>query len=162
MDEITKPFDDLLREMTPRQLRNSLKGAYRKVAKQAKDIAVGKMQTSGLHVMGNKSDLKKAIRTRIYSRGGGFMVTVKPDRQNKKSMHRNRRGFLKPVLMWAEEGTTGRFTRNGQRRGHITGSMPAYHFMSDSEEQMRQTVENGLYPELEQAVEKQARKAGLI
>lgn len=156
------PLTNLLREMTPRQIRNSLKRAYRAEAKKVKKIAERKLDSSGLHVMGSKSDLHKGIRTRIYSRGGGFMLTVKPGKGNVKSMHKNRRGFLKPVLLWAEEGTVGRFTRNGMRRGHITGSMPSYGFMAAAEDEMLQTAENDLLSEVEVAVEKVARKAGMV
>ena len=83
-------------------------------------------------------------------------------------MHTNRYGFKKPVLMWAEEGTRQRrtktqtkwFTRS--RKGHSTGSMPAYGFLAKAQPEMFSAVERGLAPEVEKAVDKIAKKCGFV
>ena len=156
----------LLREFTPRQMRNSIKSAYRGVANMARKVAISKLQSSGLECHG-ASDFKKGIRQVIYSRGGGFLITVRGYRG--KSMHRNRRGELKPVLMWAEDGaggTDGRSTRSKSKffvrisKGHSTGSMPKFGFMEEAEPTMASIVEKELYNELVKAVHKTAAKCG--
>lgn len=153
----------LLREFTPRQMRNSIKSAYRGVASKARKIALSKLQSSGLKSRG-ASDFKKGIRQVIYSRGGGFLITVKGYKG--KSMHKNRRGELKPVLMWAEGGTASRTTRSRSkffvrlRKGHSTGSMPKYGFMEEAEPTMTGIVEKELRNELVKAVNKTAAKCG--
>lgn len=165
----------LLREMTPKQIRAAVKGAYRAEAKKARAIAVRNLSSSGLDVQGNRSDWQKGIRSYIYRNGGGFMITVKArgSKDGGKSMHVNRFGFKKPILMWAEEGTKPRKTKsNGGshartfvrrlRKGHATGSMPAYGFLARSAPEMYRTVEQDLYGEVEKAVEKKAAKLGFI
>ena len=166
-----KEWTDLLRQMTPRQIRNSVKRAYRALSKEAVKVAQQKLASSGLKSSGG--DLKKGIRAFVYSRGGGFLVTVKAraaNRQGKgeKSMHTTRRGFKKPILMWAEEGTAERHTKSKtkwftrSRKGHSTGKMPAYGFLASAEPEMFSIVERGLTPEVEKAVEKVAKKCGFF
>ena len=122
----------------------------------------------------------------------GFMVTVKARAASRKtgkgekSMHQNRKGFKKPVLMWAEEGTQPR-KRGGKRvkadnahntakaQGRIggawqyirkggikTGRMKPYRFLERATPEMFQAVEAGLTPEVGRAVENVARKCGFI
>lgn len=166
-------WTQLLREMTPRQLRNALKRSYRVEAKKAIAIARRHLSSSGLDVKGNKSDWGKGIRSHIYSRGGGFLITVKGRSAGKsgkgeKSMHTNRYGFKKPILMWAEEGTVRRKTRTQtkwfvrKKKGHSTGRMKAYGFLEKAMPEMFQTVESDLGADLGVAVEKVAKKCGFI
>ena len=184
-------WKELAKELTPRQLRNALKRSYRAEAKKALGIARKYLGTSGLQVQGNKSDWDKGIRSHIYSRGGGFMITVKAHRANlkgegEKSMHENRKGFKKPVLMWAEEGTKPRqrggkkirikhgiygthrsgktqyWTETIRKDGIPTGQMSAYGFLDKATPEMFQTVESDLTVEVGAAVEKVAKKCGFI
>lgn len=168
-----KEWTQLIKEMNPKQLRNSLKRAYRAEAKQALVIARRYLHSSGLDVHGNRTDWEKGIRSHIYSRGGGFLLTVKARGASRKgtgekSMHVNRRGIKKPVLMWAEEGTKLRKTRTKtrffvrMRKGHVTGRIKAYGFMEKAAPDMFRTVEEGLSKELDTAVEKVAKKCGFI
>lgn len=189
-----KEWQELAQQLTSRQLRNAMKGAYRKEAKKAVSIARGKLRASGMKVEGNRSDWEKGVRSHIYSRGGGFLVTVKGRAGNgnkkEKGMHENRRyGKTKrrlPILMWAEEGTTQRYSGPGKTKkvysgtwhktkkgiaykprtyrrrisGISRGKMPAYRFLDKAAPAMYKSVEEGLLPELETAVLKQAAKAG--
>lgn len=172
-DYTGKEWTELLKSLTPRQIKNSVKRAYRKEADKACKIAVQKLRSSGLKVRGNSSDWEKGIRSHIYSRGGGFMVTVKARGVNKqgrgeKGMHKNRTGLKKPVLMWAEEGTTVRKTKSKtkifvrKRKGHDTGAMPKCGFLESVAPEMSRSVETGLFPEIEIAVNKVAQKAGIL
>lgn len=166
-------WTELARRLSPRPLRNALKRAYRAEAKKAVSIARNKLSASGMQVQGSRSDWVKGVRSHIYSRGGGFLVTVKPNRTGDKSMHLNRYGQKKPVLMWAEEGTMPRRTKsNGgrhsrmftrRRRGsHYTGRMPAYGFLDKAAPEMYREVERGLAGEIEKAVAKAAAKCGFV
>lgn len=172
-DYTGKEWAELSRLLTPRQIRNSVKRAYRREANKACKIAVRTLRVSGLRVKGDNSDWEKGIRPYIYSRGGGFLVTVKAkgtNRQGKgeKGMHKNRAGVKKPVLMWAEDGTAVRKTKSRsrvfirKRKGHSTGRMPGYGFLDKATPGMFQSVEAGLFPEIEAAMDKVARKAGII
>ena len=169
-------WDELLRQMNGTQIKKSMRGAIRAEARKAQKIAQSRLASSGLQVKGNNADWKKGIRTRIYpdNKGMGFMVTVKARAASRKtgtgekSMHVNRFGIKKPILMWAEEGTQSRKTKTQtkwfvrQRKGHKTGKMGAYGFLEDSAPEMFAAVEAGLTPEVSKAVEKVARKCGFV
>lgn len=186
-----KNLATLAKELNPRQLRNALKRSYRSEAKKVLGIARKHLRASRLQVKGNKSDWDKGIRSHIYSKGGGFLITVKARRANmkgqgEKSMHENRKGFKKPVLMWAEEGTNYRQRggkkvrvkhgiygshRSGKTRywietirnnGIPTKRMPAYRFLEKAVPEMNSTVETDLGKEVGVAVEKTAKKCGFI
>lgn len=184
----------LLKQMDGKEIKKSLRSAIRAEAKKAQKIAQDKLAATDLQVQGNTADWKKGIRTYIYNpnKATGFMVTVKARAVNRKtgkgekSMHQNRKGFKKPVLMWAEEGTQPR-KRGGKRvkandahntakaQGRIggawhyirkngikTGRMKPYRFLEQATPEMFQAVEAGLTPEIGKAVENVARKCGFI
>ena len=187
-------WQHLLKQMDGKEIKKSLRNAIRAEAKKAQKIAQDKLATSELQVQGNTADWKKGIRTYIYNpnKATGFMVTVKARAANRrtgkveKSMHQNRKGFKKPVLMWAEEGTQPR-KRGGKRvksdnahnaakakgriggawqyirrKGIPTGRMRPYRFLEGAAPEMFQAVETGLTPEIEKAVENVAKKCGFI
>ena len=186
-----KDLAQLAKEMTPKQLRKSLKRAYRAEAKKVLGIARQQLHRSKIQVKGNQADWEKGIRSHIYSRGGGFLITVKAHRANlkgqgEKSMHENRKGFKKPILMWAEEGTNYRqrggkkvrikhgiygthrsgktqyWTETIRKDGIPTKRMPAYRFLEKATPEMNRTVETDLGKEVGVAVEKVAKKCGFI
>ena len=193
--QYTGDWMQLVRELSPKQMRNALKRSYRSETKTVVGIAQRYLRQTGMTVRGDRSDWEKGIRGHIYSRGGGFLVTVKAHRASLKqmsqghpglSMHKNRRGWYKPVLMWAEEGTQPR-KRGGKRvkadnahntakaQGRIggawqyirkggikTGRMKPYRFLERATPEMFQAVEAGLTPEVGRAVENVARKCGFI
>lgn len=157
--DIGRHFTDLLREMNVRQLRNALKRAYRAEAKKQLAIAQGYAARTGMR---SAAALAKTVYSYVYSRGGGFLVTVKGNKKNDKGMYRNSKGRIKPVMMWAEDGTAARTTKNGGlRRSHSTGNMGKYGFLDKAEAEMFPTAETDLLPEVEAAVEKVAKKVGL-
>lgn len=163
-----REWTELAAKLDTRQMKRALKGAYRTEAAKVVKTARRSLATSGLQVKGNKADWQKGIRPYVYSRGGGFMVTVKPGRgkNRTKSMHRNRQGLEKPVLMFAEDGTTARKTKTKTKRwtrarkGHATGRMPAYGFLQRAQPEMYRKVEEGLLPQVEKQVRKAAARAG--
>ena len=168
-----KEWTELLRQMNTREIRKLLKQAYRREAKELRRMAVGSLGSSGMSVTGNSSDWDKGIRSYVYSRGGGFLVTVKPRKagrngKGEKGMHVNRYGKAKPVLLWAEDGTKARRTRGsrsglfGRKKGHSTGTMPGFHFLARVEPQMKEHVEENLAKEVESATYRVAKKCGFI
>jgi hypothetical protein len=171
----------LLNELSPRELRKALKQSYRRVGNMARQVAVNNLNTSGLKVQGNKRDWEKGIRLYNYSKGGGFMVTIKPVKagRGEKSMHANRYyGKMRsdgttnlrklPILMWQEDGTgmrktkTKRLSLTRRRKGHNTGRLSAVHFLQRSEPEMTNIVESEELKELDAALERVARKSGII
>lgn len=124
-DYTGKEWTDLLKEMNGRQIKNVMKQAYRRVGKKGEDIARRHLKTSGLG--GDMNSLGRSIRTYVYSKGGGFLITVDARRANKsgkgeKSMYKTSRGVKKPILMWAEDGTNPRQS-GGNVRYVYTGNV---------------------------------------
>lgn len=153
-------WNRLLKEMTPKQLRTSLKAGMRRTAKKVKDRAVQSLQANGpKHVKGSRRDWTRGIRSYIYSRGGGFLVSTKPHKT--KGFHRNRQGLDKPVLMWAEDGTKQRSRkRTFYHSKPSTGRMPRYGFLEKAEPSFPGIIEGELEKDVAAAVVKAARKAG--
>ena len=161
-----KEWNELLQCFNKRDLKASLKGAYRTTGKEILAIARQRLMSSGI---AHASKLKKDIRLRVYPRGGGFMITVKP--HGKQGYHVNRFGLEKPVVMWAEEGTKFRFPRKGAfvaktDKGSIRitrmGKMPAYHFLGDVERYAPPIIEKDIGKALEDSVMKRASRLGLL
>ena len=157
---ISKEVQHLLSHLTPRQVRNSLKGAFRAVAKTVRASGRSSLSTAAIRVRGNRGDWSRGVRTRIYSRGGGFMLTVKGVKG--QSMHTNRFGLKKPILMWAEDGTKERRTRGVSRKAHSTGRMPQYGYISRIESSLYAYVDGALGAQLDRSIGAQAAKAGWI
>lgn len=156
-----KELGQLVRILNARQIRNAIKGAFRAEARRVRKVAVDKMNAAGITVKGNASDMEKAIRPYVYSKGGGFMITVKPKKKGDASMHMNRHGKLKPVMMWLNDGTVERQTRGAWSKRRNTGRVHGLHFLDEGAPVMYQMVEADIGTEIERAVEKQIKKAGL-
>lgn len=162
-----KEWDELLQVFNKRDLKASLKGAYRMTGKEILQIARQKLMASGI---AHASSLKKDIRLRVYPRGGGFMITVKPHGKT-QGYHTNRFGLQKPVVMWAEEGTKYRFPRKGgyvakTDKGYFRvtkmGKMPAYHFLDDAERMAPPIIERDMGKAIGSSVMQRAAKKGFI
>lgn len=163
-----KEWGELLQVFNKRDLKASLKGAYRLTGNEILQIARQKLMSSGI---AHASKLKKDIRLRVYPRGSGFMITVKPHGKA-QGYHTNRFGLQKPVVMWAEEGTKVRYVRKGGGQkvhtsdgkwvtlGRRRGQMPAYHFLDGIEDKGGPIIERDLTPAIESQVMKQAGKYG--
>lgn len=165
-----KEWYELLKAMNARDIKRTLKTAYRRVGKQIADIARQDLASSGLR---NGDKMKKNIRVRVYPRGGGFMITVKP--HGKQGYYkRSQDGAGKPVVMWASEGTKDRYARHGKgvfpignggfrtMHGNSTGRMPEYPFLRNAESQGKNIVEQGVVLDIEKAVWERLGKSGWI
>ncbi len=158
----------MLKQLDAKTIKKTLKKAYRRLAKAGTDIVGRKVDAAGINVKGNKSDWKKGIRSFIYGRGSGFLVTVVPHRT--KGYHKNRRydktGRELPILMWLTDGAgalgMGRKTKGrGQRRAHSTGYVKAGGFIDRAQPEVQTRVMAEMPKEIEAAVMKAAEKAGL-
>lgn len=172
MDEkqrIGQAWNDLLKTFDQREMKRTLKDAYRRTGKMIAAVAKRSVEGSGIHDAGK---LAKGVRVRVYPRGGGFMITVKP--HGKSGYIKNRHGLEKPVLMWAAEGTVERYPRSWAKRflvntgdgfrwvGRNRGKMPAYHFLDEAEAQGPKIVEEEIGTAIENATMKRATKLGWL
>lgn len=113
-------MEALTRQLNPAGIRQSVRSDFPSVSEQARQIALGKLRSSGVDVKGDRSDWESSLRVHLYSGGGGFMLTTagRPAGRNgegEKGMHRNRffgkTGRKLPVLHFLEAGTTDRKMR---------------------------------------------------
>lgn len=180
--DLQNPFGDVHKALDLKAQRKAMKSAMRREGNRLKKAAAASLQASGIG-QGTPRNLSKGIYARVYPDryGAGFMVSVKPHRgNNRKGIHTNRQGRMKPVLMWAEDGTrdrragrrkisffsksriTGKRIRNYIRGGHNTGRMKRYAFMAKTERQEGTSVENNLFSTFQANLDKAARKQGLL
>lgn len=177
--EIDQTFAQVFEALDLKEQRKALRSAMRREANSVRKTVIGKMQGGGLG-RGTRQPLAKSLYARVYPDkfGAGFMVSVMP--HGNKGIHTNRQRMKKPVLMFAEEGTrprrvgkrrkavsytsrlTGKRQRGYMRSGHRTGSMPAYHFMRDAEQQATQSVEQNLFRDFQDNLNRELRKKGLL
>lgn len=179
--DLSKPFKDVYEVLDMKDQRLALRGAMRKEGKRLREKAVTNARLSGL---GKKSksetDVTEGIYLRVYPNryGSGFMLSVKP--HGDKAIHVNRQGKKKPVLMWAEDGTryrrvgkraksffgksryTGKNIRYYNRSGRSTGRMKRYAFLEKTEVQEGVKIEQNLFNDFQNNLERKARKKGLL
>ena len=114
-----------LRQLNPAGIRQSVRSDFPSVSEMARQIALGKLRSSGVDVKGDRSDWESSLRVHLYSGGGGFMLTTagRPAGRNgegEKGMHRNRfwgkRGRKLPVLHFQEAGTKARKMRGWTKK----------------------------------------------
>lgn len=168
---LEKAFADVWKALDLKEQRKAMRGAMRKEATRVRKMAVSVIRTKRLG-QGTRRDITKGVWQKVYPAryGLGFMVSVKATK-SKRGQHINRQGLMKPVLMWAAEGTrnrnvgarkadggrvswTGRRYQGYKRTGHSTGKMPAYHFMEQTETMAAPGVENNLWKNFEDNVNK--------
>lgn len=154
-------------ELDPKARRQALKSGLRREANAVLRTARRNIRTSGLRSRKDQKGLERGARCHIYKSVAGFKVTVSGDKKTGRGMHRNRYGDLKPVLMWAEDGTASRRTksrlslsRRRRRKAHPTGAMPRYGFMARTRQQTMPGLEKDMKEMLRDSVAKTARKYG--
>lgn len=167
-----------LKSLTPRQVRNALKRSYRVVGGRVREVAISSLRQSFPKIGGSRVTFEKSLHLHIYSKGGGFLITMKPrqkgnrQRAGERGMHENRfyqRTKRKlPILQWLEDGTERRTTKGKKIRkkgrkvvrgkGRNTGRVGAYHFLARAQPKMYQTAESLLGEELKKALEKTSSK----
>ena len=133
LDEVRNMLQQVEAELSTRELRRAIKGSLNKEAKRVRRSAASYLRSSAVYKGGklhNASAVAKGIRAKVYKDYSGFIVAANP--YKKVGFHKNRRGLLKPVLMWANMGTQER-TRKGAKGSN--GSMAAIDFIKKAENQ---------------------------
>lgn len=155
-------------ELEPKRRMQAIKGGFRRLASKVRKRAVANLRQD-LH---SNRDLEKGVRALVYKRKAGFRVTVGTKKANKngrgeRGMHTNRRGLKKPVLIWAEDGTTWRKTKgNGGKRAarlraaHSTGMMCRYGFIERTREQEKGSVTDDMRRMVKESVIRISKKYG--
>lgn len=161
----------LFAELEPKQRLQALKGGFRREAAQVRKTAINNLRGSGIRT---DRDLESGVRALVFKRQAGFRVTIGTTAGKKQyGFHKNRRGELKPVLLWAELGTDERRTKSNAgkhtrqwtgrlRRGHYTGRMKRYGFMRQTLDQVSSGVSENLHNEVIQSVERITKKYGCV
>lgn len=160
--------------LRPEQRLKALKGAFRREANRVRKVAVNNLRAS---INGDKL-LEQGIRAIVFKKKAGFRVTIGTKAASKKTgkgergyyISRRRRGKPgatgKPVLIWAEEGTADRHTKSRtrvftrSRKGHPTGRMKRYGFMTKALSEVRDSVTDNIHNEVVNQVIKTAQKYG--
>lgn len=181
--EFENTMFSLLKDMDGRLIKNSLRNATRKVAKQTREIPLARLRN--YPVKGDRTDWEKALRVHEFNlpHAIGFTVSVQPRPANgkgagtAKGFHANRyyghmtkRGVSYtrkfPAMKWVEEGvSSNRRTRGSWRRkGHSTGGyrINGVHALESTEQMMTSNVENNYSVLLDDAVLKIAKKNKLV
>ncbi len=172
LEALTSNFNRLWQKLSPKEQRKSMTSAMRREANRLKRTAKANIKASGLST---RTGVDRGVYARVYPKryGLGFMVSVKP--HGKRAIHTNRQGKQKPVLMFAEEGTTDRNVgtrksgaswakgkyaakryRQYKRTGHSTGRMPKYGFIERTEQTETAGIEQRLFADFERNVAKAA------
>lgn len=161
-------LQQLFAELEPKRRLQAIKGGFRREANKVRKTAINNLRNS---VRSNK-DLEKGVRAIVFKRKAGFRVTVGTKKAGKNGkgeagFHTNRQGLKKPVLIWVEDGTQERKTKgNGGKRAarrrsaHCTGRMRRYGFMTQTLNDVRDTVTADIHDMVTDNVLKIAQKYG--
>ncbi len=159
----------LFKALDQEQRVKAMKGAFRREANKVRRVAISNLRSTGIRT---DRDLEKGVRAVVYKRAAGFRVTIGTKKGNRKTgrgergFHTNRRGLKKPVLLWAEGGTDKRYTKSKtriftrSRKGHYTGRMKRYGFMSKTGRQVDGRVTDELREEIVKSIHMTARRYG--
>lgn len=132
LDEAQIMLKQIEAELSPKEMKRSIKGALLKEARRVRRVASGYLRKASVFKGGRKlhnaSIVAKNIRAKVFKDFGGFIVAANP--YGKVGYHRNRKGLEKPVLMWVNGGTAMR-TRAGAKGSN--GAMPSVDFIGQAE-----------------------------
>lgn len=159
-------FEAILRALNERELRQVLRATYRKEG--TKIVKLIASRTGRIGIRDGEKMARKSLRVFTYSKGGGFMVTVKPrgkkglfmTRQDKTAPSKRWR-YGHPVGMWLNSGswrTGNRVTQTGGRRGRLYG----YHFVENGEHDAVIMVRKDVMDDLKTTLQKRMGKMGFV
>ncbi len=148
----------LFDELDPKRRRQALRGAFRQTARAVREAAVENLRATGL---ASSRHVERGIRIVMLKRGqAGFRVTVGTKRRRAKgegtTAAEKRRRRLAIVPLWAETGTTERYTRKGRYRG----AMGQRSFMGKTKSDMSPRVERMMKEAIVGNIESTAVKYG--
>ena len=163
-------------QLSEEQRGKALKGAMRREARKFRSKVAHTLATTpggrrGRPLDIDEGDAEEHIRARVFKKALGFQVSIYARKGRKWGYHHNRHGDDKPILMWAEGGTDQRRTKSNAgkhrrtwtwrlRRGHNTGRMQAYRFMSITRDREKDNVSASLQDEFRKYVTTTAKRYG--
>lgn len=110
-----------------------------------------------------RKDVAKGVQSMVYTRKVGLKVYVyEGNNYDTRVMHKNRRGLMKPVLLWASAGTKPRHTKGGffRQGGHNRGAMPQKNFLKQAAAEVDPLVASEFADILTESTKKIAVKYG--
>lgn len=154
-------FQKLYAEMDPKRRLQALRGGFRREANKVRRAAISNLRNSGLQ---SNRNLEKGIWSKVF-RYSGFSVRITTTDKG-KGFYTTKKQGPRPVLRWAESGTKERHTKSKTRffvrtrKGHPTGRMRRYAFMTKTRRETVNSVTEDLHNEVLTSVEKIAKKYG--
>lgn len=146
----------LFAELNSKRQKQVFRQAFRRGANTLRREAVKNLRGS----IRSDRDIEKGIRSIVFKQTVGFRVTVGTGRGN-VGFHKTRRGVLKPVLMWAEDGTEYRRTRGSAKRpSRVTGKMKRYGFLERAKNQTVGRITNDIRESVANGIIKTSQKYG--
>lgn len=147
----------LFEELDPKRRRQALRGAFREAARAVRDAAVANLRATGL---ASNRHVERGIRIVMLKRDqAGFRVTVGTKRARRKggaTPEERRKRRLAIVPLWAETGTSDRFTK----AAHYRGAMERRPFMGKTKSEMAPRVERLMKEAIVGNIEKTALRYG--
>lgn len=157
---MTKPiiYDDdkftrLLNALSEKERLRSMRKALNQMATRLRAAAISEMPTAWQ----KNKDLRKGVQKAVWKKKAGFRVHVAANKGNGKGFYRNRRGQLKPVLLWGEDGTAMRATKQGWSRG----AMPSEQFLVKGRDRVIGRLDTMYRDSMMTMMAKQALKYGV-
>ena len=145
----------LFAELNSEHQKRVFRNAFRRGANKLRSQAVKNLRGS----IRSDRDLEKGIRSIVFKQMVGFRVTVGTGKG--KGFHKTRRGVLKPVLMWAEDGTGYRRTRGSAKRpSRVTGKMKRYGFLDRAKDQTMGEITSFVHQSVSEGIVKTSKKYG--
>ena len=148
IDRVNRNLSELMKELSDKELIRALRNTYRAEARKVKRVADRKVKASGWH---NAAKIAKTVRAKERKDLQGYIVAANP--HGKKSMHLNRRGLLKPVAFWLDQGTDNHGERETRKKGYKRGSTEGKHFIEAAEKAVPESMQR-----IEKELEKQVSK----
>lgn len=159
-------FNAILKALDARELRNLLRATYRREGRKVKDMIVGR--TGNIGIRDGSRMARSSLHVYAYSRGGGFMVSLKP--HNKQGYYKTRQDRLHPQSRWRLGHPLGMWLNSGSwksgervtERGGNRGRLYPYHFLENGEGDALKMVRRDILDELQVQLRKRMGKMGIV
>ena len=150
-------LEGLLSELEPRRRLQAVKGGFRRAAGVMKKSAVAALRDK---VRSNRK-LERGVRAVVFRQTAGFRVTVGTKGKNKGYYYSKTLGREVPLLIWMDDGTDARSTKNGRRRrAHRTGALDARLFIHEGFEARKEEASEIVRRSVVESIERTAGKYG--
>lgn len=159
-------FNAILKALDSRELRALLRATYRREGAKVKQLIAGR--TGNIGIRDGSRMARSSLRVYTYSKGGGFMVTLKP--RGKKGLYMTRQDKASPSARWRYGHPVGMWLNSGSwktgervtERGGNRGRLYAYNFLENGEADALRMVRADVYAELQRQLRKRMGKMGIV